>query len=164
MWKHTHIFHQLEAIENKRAYVAHNMDGNKDLFASLDTAKSKVATGWKLAKEGTSLLRKIEEEKEAVQAETHRLVEEKNIMAANKKKDKEKVVRLNQELQDLRAGFATQNEDFEADYQKQVDDMFFYDYQCCMKKHGIAQDNPSFPSDDKDKFPGSLGYGGGHAL
>ena len=33
-----------------------------------------------------------------------------------------------------------------------------------MKKHGIAQDNPSFPSDDKDKFPGSLGYGGGHAL
>ena len=74
------------------------MDGNKDLFASLDTAKSKVATGWKLAKEGTSLLRKIEEEKEAVQAETHRLVEEKNIMAANKKKDKEKVVRLKQEL------------------------------------------------------------------
>ena len=74
------------------------MDGNKDLLASLDTAKSKVAAGWKLAKEGTSLLRKIEEEKEAVQAETHRLVEEKNIMAANKKKDKEKVVRLNQEL------------------------------------------------------------------
>ena len=164
MWKHTHLFHQLEATETKRAYVAHNMDENEDLLASLEMEKGKVAASRKLAEEGTSLLRKIEEEKETVQVETCRLAEEKKIMAANKKKTEEEVVRLRQELQILWAGFAAQKEDFEAGYQKQVDDMFFYGYQCCMKKHGIAQDNPSFPSDDKDEFLGGPAYGGGHAL
>ena len=40
--------------------------------------------------------------------------------------------------------FVVQEEELEAKYQKQVDDMFFYGYRCCMKKHGIAQDTPSF--------------------
>lgn len=50
-------------------------------------------------------------------------------------------------------GFATKKEDLAANYQKQVDDIFFYDYRC-MKKHGIAQDTLNFPSDDEDKFLG----------
>ena len=29
--------------------------------------------------------------------------------------------------------------------------MFFYDYRCCMKKHGIAQDTPNFSSDSEDE-------------
>lgn len=62
---------------------------------------------------------------------------------------------MRQELQDLQAGFDTQKESLEANDQKQVDDMFFYGYWCCMKKHGIAQDTPSFPSDDEETF---LGY------
>ncbi|RVW59028.1 hypothetical protein CK203_107801 [Vitis vinifera] len=33
-----------------------------------------------------------------------------------------------------------EREEFEADYQKQVDDMFFFGYRCCMKKHGIKRD------------------------
>lgn len=59
----------------------------------------------------------------------------------------------------------------ETNYQKQVDDMFFYGYQCCMKKHDIANDAPSFPSnDEEDEFLGSLAprdrpvLGEGHAL
>ncbi|RVW32624.1 hypothetical protein CK203_076493 [Vitis vinifera] len=28
-------------------------------------------------------------------------------------------------------------EELEADYQKQVDEMYFFGYRCCMKKHGI---------------------------
>lgn len=63
--QHTHLFHWLEAAETIRAYVAHNMDGNKDLLASLETTKNKVATAWKLD-EGVGLLKKVEEENEAV--------------------------------------------------------------------------------------------------
>ena len=36
-------------------------------------------------------------------------------------------------------------------YQWQVDDMFFYGYRCCMKKHGITDDIPNIPLDDEDK-------------
>lgn len=84
-------------------------------------------------------------------------------MAAKKEKTKEKFTRLRQELQDLRARFAAQNEDLETDYQKQVDDMFFYSYQCCIKKHGIANDTPIFPSDDEeDEFLGGPTQGNRH--
>ena len=38
--------------------------------------------------------------------------------------------------------------------------MFFYGYQCCMKKHDIAQDTPSFPSDDEDEVLGSSAHRG----
>ena len=34
--------------------------------------------------------------------------------------------------------FVAQKEELEGKYQKQVDDMFFFSYQCCMKKHGIT--------------------------
>ncbi|RVW84078.1 hypothetical protein CK203_040608 [Vitis vinifera] len=30
-------------------------------------------------------------------------------------------------------------EELEADYQKQVDEMYFFGYRCCMKKHGIKR-------------------------
>ena len=29
--------------------------------------------------------------------------------------------------------------------------MFFYDYRCCMKKHGITDDIPNIPSDEEDE-------------
>lgn len=134
-----------------RAYIAHNMDGSEDLRTNLETMKSEVVAYWKLVEEGTSLLRKVEEEKEAVQTNTRRLAEEKDAMAADKEKAEEKVTQLRQELQNLQAGFTTQKEALEADYQKQIDDMFFYYYQCCIKKHGITQDTPSFFSDDEDE-------------
>ena len=44
----------------------------------------------------------------------------------------------------------------EAKYQKQVDDMFFYGYRCCMKKHGIAQDTPSFFRTTRMKLQAAL--------
>ena len=93
------------------------------------------------------------------EAEAYQLVEEKTIIAAENEKDKEEVVQLRWELQNLWAGFATQKEDLEADYQKQVDDIFFYGYRCCMKKHDIAHYTPNFPSDDEDEFLGCLAQG-----
>lgn len=69
------------------------MDGNKDILASLKTMKNKVATAWKLD-EGVGLLKKVEEENEAVQAKARRLVEEKEVMEANKKQAEKKAARL----------------------------------------------------------------------
>ena len=47
-------------------------------------------------------------------------------------------------------GFATQNEELEGENQKQVDDIFFFGYQCCMTKNDITQDTPNYSSDDED--------------
>ena len=117
------------------AYIAHNMDDSEDFRTRLETIKSDVVAGRKLVEEGVGLLRMTEEDKEAAQAEAHWLAEEKEtIMAGNNKIDEE-AGRLRQEL---RAGFAIQKEELETEYQKQVDNMFFYSYRCCMKKHDIS--------------------------
>ena len=144
------IFLWLEVVETMRSYIAYNMDKNKELLVDLETARSEVATARKLAEKGASLLRKIEEEKKTFQAEAHWLAKEKLTMAAEKEKVEEETVRLRRELQDFCVGFSTQEEDLEVDYQKQVDVMFFYDYQCCIKKHGIANDTHNFPSNDEE--------------
>ncbi|WKA13341.1 hypothetical protein VitviT2T_030648 [Vitis vinifera] len=88
-----------------RTCVAHNVDGNEDLLANLKTTKSEVVATQELAEEGVGLLRKVEEEKEASQAEAGQLVEENVAMVAEKEKIEEKDVRLRQELQDTRTGF-----------------------------------------------------------
>ena len=126
MWQLAHLFQWLEAAQTMRAYIAHNMDGNKELLADLETIKSKVATTRKLTKKGACLLRKVDEKKEKSQVEAHQLAEKKANMVAKKENAKEETARLRRELQDLRAGFAAQKEDLEADHQKQADDMFFY--------------------------------------
>lgn len=146
-----------------RVYIAHNMDDNEDLRARLELAKSEAAATRKLAKEGVELLRKTKEGKEATKVEACRLVEEKEAMEADKKNVEEEVRRLRQELQELRARFSIQKEELEAEYRKQVDDMFFYGYRCCIKKHGIAQDTPNFPSDDEDEAVGDPTRGEGYA-
>lgn len=62
-------------------------------------------------------------------------------MEAGKKNAEREVGQLRQKLQE---GFAIKKEELKVEYQKRVDDMFFYGYQCCMKKHGIVQDTPAF--------------------
>lgn len=56
---------------------------------------------------------------------------------------------LKKELEEVWAGFVAE-EALTEDYQKQVDKMFFYGYQCCMRKNRITQDILSYPS-DKEK-------------
>ena len=55
-----------------------------------------------------------------------------------------------------RARFATQKKELETKYQRQMDEMYFFDYRCCMKKNGIMHDIPSLPSDDENAIPGGL--------
>lgn len=47
---------------------------------------------------------------------------------------------LKRELEWAVSDFAKKKNELEAAYQQQVDEMFFYGYQCCMKKHGITDD------------------------
>ena len=49
-----------------------------------------------------------------------------------------------------------QKEEMEMEYQRQVDEMYFFGYRCCMKKNSIMHDIPSLPSDDEDVIPGGL--------
>lgn len=59
-----HVFQQLEAVETMRTYIAHNIDGNEDLLASLEIAKNKVVVAHKLVEESVCLLKKVEKKKE----------------------------------------------------------------------------------------------------
>ena len=52
----------------------------------------------------------------------------------------------------MEARFAAQKE-LETEYQRQIDEMYFFDYRCCMKKNGIMHDIPSLPSDDENAIP-----------
>lgn len=52
------------------------------------------------------------------------------------------------QLEELLAGFIAENESLTKDYQKQVDKMFFFEYQCYMRKNDIAQDISTYHSDD----------------
>ena len=89
MWQHIHLFYRLEIVETMKAYIAHNMDKNEDLLASLEMTKSEATAAWKFAEEGGGLLRKTEEEEKVVKVEARWLAEEKEVMAINKKKAEE---------------------------------------------------------------------------
>ena len=85
------------------------------------------------------------------------------MIEARYKKVKDDNKWLRQEMLELRVGFAIQNEELEGEYQKQVNDMFFFDYQCCIKKHGITQDTPNYHLNNKDGAVGSPAQGDGDA-
>lgn len=77
-----------------RAYIAHNIDGNEELLADSEKAKSEVVAAHKLAEECISQLRKAKKENETSQAEALDLAEEKKVMAAKKENIEEEATRL----------------------------------------------------------------------
>ena len=52
--------------------------------------------------------------------------------------------------EEIKARFPAQKKEMEEEYQRQADEMYFFGYRCCMKKHGIMHDIPSIPSDEED--------------
>ncbi|RVW73772.1 hypothetical protein CK203_057628 [Vitis vinifera] len=55
----------------------------------------------------------------------------------------------------MEVGFAAQKKEMETEYQRQVDEMYFFGYRCYMKKNGIMHDIPSLPSNEEDAIPGA---------
>ena len=63
-------------------------------------------------------------------------------------------MRLLAQKEELEAEFAAERGELEADYQKQVDEMYFFGYRCCMKKHSIKRNVPSISPGEEDKLRG----------
>ena len=53
------------------------------------------------------------------------------------------------ELEELWSRFTIEKKELEEDYQKQVDEMFFFGYQCCMRKNDITHDIPHYPFNEE---------------
>ena len=70
-------------------------------------------------------------------------------LGSTKAKAQEESTRLRLELEQVKADFIKEKKDFKVVYQKQVDDMFFYRYNYCMRKHRINGDIPSILFDDE---------------
>ena len=94
IWQRAQLFYQLEAAKIIKAYIAHNMDDNKNFHTRLETTESEVTTTRKLIEEKVGLLRKVEEGNEAIEAEACQLAEEMETMEISKKKVDEKARRL----------------------------------------------------------------------
>ena len=71
-------------------------------------------------------------------------------LVAQKKETDELQVGLVAQRKEMEAGFFAQKKELKTEYQRQVDEMYFFDYRCCMKKNGIMHGIPSLPSDDED--------------
>lgn len=94
MRQHAQLFKWLEVVETMRTYIAHNMGNSEELRAKLKSIKGELAAAWKMTDEGVRLLRKVEEGKKTVKAETRWLAEKRKMMEASKKKAKEETKRL----------------------------------------------------------------------
>ncbi|RVW83249.1 hypothetical protein CK203_039619 [Vitis vinifera] len=83
----------------------------------------------------------------AIRDETDQLKEEREALEAKYKGAEQENSQLKKDVDELR------KKELETEYQRQVDEMFFFDYHFCMKKNGIMHDIPSLPSDDEDAIP-----------
>ena len=92
-------------------------------------------------------LHEAEDEMAQLRGEVRQLRTEASI---EKKQNEDLQLPLAAQKKELEGEFAADREALEADYQKQVDDMFFFGYRCCMKKNGIKRDVPSIlPGEEK---------------
>ena len=96
------------------------------------------------------LLNKVDEEMKVAKAEAYRMGEEKEVTEAKCKGLEQEKYQLMKELEELRAGFPVEKEALIKNYQKQVDQMFFFGYQCCMRKNDITQYIPNYPSNEEE--------------
>ena len=51
MGQHTQLFYRLEAAKTMKAYIAHNMDNNEELYVRLKTTNDEIIATRKLANE-----------------------------------------------------------------------------------------------------------------
>ncbi|RVW59279.1 hypothetical protein CK203_113065 [Vitis vinifera] len=98
-----------------------------------------------------SALKKFRDDNEALRIE---LVEAKSREESIEARLNEAVDETAQLRVELEVEFAAEREELKTDYQKQVDEMYFFGYRCCMKKHGINRDVPSIPPGEEDKLRG----------
>ncbi|KAL6342419.1 hypothetical protein AAG906_009092 [Vitis piasezkii] len=82
-------------------------------------------------------LKKSQEDNEALRIELDEAKSREESIDARLHEADGKMAQLREEVRQLRI----EVEELEADYQKQVDEVYFFGYRCCMKKHGIKRDS-----------------------
>ena len=129
-------------LEEAEANLSTARGDNEALRADLAEAKSREESM-------DARLHEAENEMALLRGEVRQLRTEVSI---EKKQKKDLQLRLSAQKEELEGEFASERGELEADYQKQVDDMFFFGYRCCMKKHGIKRDVPSIPPGKEKKL------------
>lgn len=146
-----------------RAFFTQRLGSNKELRTQLEKADADPFAAQKAIVDEGRLLEKVEKERETMRTEACRVKAERGATEAKCKEVEQEKKQLHKEFEELRAlstahkkeikelqaKFAAEKKELVEDYHKQVDDMFFFGYQCCMRKNDITQDIPSYPSDEK---------------
>ncbi|RVW20973.1 hypothetical protein CK203_112297 [Vitis vinifera] len=109
------------------------------VVAFLERVEADLAAAQKAIADETKMLKLAEGEKKVIRVEADQLKGEKEALEA-REGDGGRIFAQKKELK--------------TEYQRQVDEMYFFDYRCCMKKNGIMHGIPSLPSDDEDAIPG----------
>ena len=173
------LFKRLEVAEAMCAFISHHPGGIEEMRSWLEMVEADLATSQKAVADGAEKLKLAEEEKRVIQAEADLLrgenealegqvkrVEQENSqlkkevdklwasLVAQKKETEGLQAGLIAQRKEMEAGFAAQKKELEIEYQRQVGEMYFFGYHCCMKKNDIMHDIPSLPSDDEDAIFG----------
>ncbi|KAJ9682519.1 hypothetical protein PVL29_018438 [Vitis rotundifolia] len=155
------LFERLEVAEAIKAFVTQQIGSSEELCTKRERAESDLAAAQKATTNEAEALIKAEKEKKTAKAEACQPRKERKAVEAKFKHAEQENDRLKKKLEELRARFAAQKKELEGEYQKQVDDMFFFDYQCCMTKNDITQDTPNYPYDDDDAAADTSTQGNG---
>ena len=173
------LFKRLEVVEAMRAFISHHLGGVEEMRSRLEKVEAELATAQKAVADGAEKLSQAEEEKGTVRAKVNLLKREKGALEGQIKGVEQENSQLKNEVDELRASlaaqkketerlqagliaqrekmeskFAAQKKELETEYQRQVDEMYFFDYHCYMKNNDIMHDVLSLPSDDEDAIPG----------
>lgn len=133
-----------------RAFFTQRLGSDKELCTQLQKVKGGLSATQKAIVDWGKLLKEAEEEKETTRIEACKVKVEKDATEVKCKEMEQEKEQLQKELEELRAAYATQKKELDEDYHKQVYDMFFFGYQCCMMKNDITQDILSYPSNEED--------------
>lgn len=102
--------------------------------------------------------RRMKKEREAIEVKCKDTEQEKDQLKKELDELQAAFDAQNKELEELRVRFVAEKE-LDEDYKKQVDDMFFFGYQCCIRKNDITQDIPNYPSNEDDATVSGLAQG-----
>ena len=172
------LFKRLEVVEAMRAFISHHLGGVEEMRSRLEKVEAELATAQKAVADGAEKLSQAEEEKGTVRAKVNLLKREKGALEGQIKGVEQENSQLKKEVDELQAslaaqketerlqaslvaqreemeaGFVAQKKELETEYQRQVEEMYLFDYRCCMKKNDIMHDVLSLPCDDEDAIPG----------
>ncbi|KAL6328594.1 hypothetical protein AAG906_038789 [Vitis piasezkii] len=167
----------LRVADHMKAFVSYRMGGKEELRLKLQQSEIDLAIAQKAAAENAEALRRSEDDKEALRIELEEVKSrEKAIgdrlnevesekaqlggevrqlrteLSIERKQKEDLQLRLIAQRKELEARFTVQRKKLETEYQKQVDEMYFFGYRCCMKKNDIKRNVPSIPPGEEDKM------------